>query len=263
MSLSSESILDHIADYLKFISGAQSFWYMLNTSYNHDCHLASWFRLEPNNYEVLLVVAGLAWYTRCSGDCSYGGSCGGDGDGDVNSNDSGDDWDKGNDVSDDNCGSDDGGCGDDDGNSDGGRGGNGNGNSGGGDGNTTNSGSGGYGESGEDNNQLKGSAEERTAAALSPRPSVAVAVTVRKIIGLKKNKLHSVAHPAHHPPLLLPSSPPPLPLPSHSPPPILSLPPPPPPRGTSRACRPCCRHAQDKVGPLVDCCLCPLPLLSP
>jgi hypothetical protein len=60
MSSSSESILDHIADYLKFISGTQSFWYTLNTSYNHDCHLASRFRLEPNDYEVLLVVAGLA-----------------------------------------------------------------------------------------------------------------------------------------------------------------------------------------------------------
>jgi hypothetical protein len=60
MSLSSESILDHIADYLKFISGTQSFWYMLNTSYNHDCHLASWFHWEQNSYEVLLVVAGLA-----------------------------------------------------------------------------------------------------------------------------------------------------------------------------------------------------------
>ena len=64
LSSSSESILDLIADYLKFISGAQSFWYMLNTSYNHDCHLASWFGLELNNYEVLLVVAGLALYTR-------------------------------------------------------------------------------------------------------------------------------------------------------------------------------------------------------
>ncbi len=64
MSLNSESILDNIADYLKFISGAQSFWFTLNTSYNHDCHLASRFRLEPNDYEVLLVVASLALYTR-------------------------------------------------------------------------------------------------------------------------------------------------------------------------------------------------------
>ncbi len=52
MSSSSESILDHIADYLKFVSGAQSFWFTLNTSYNHDCHLASRFRLEPIDYEV-------------------------------------------------------------------------------------------------------------------------------------------------------------------------------------------------------------------
>jgi hypothetical protein len=64
MSSSSESVLDHIADYLTFISDAQSFWFTLNTSYNHGCHLASRFRLEPNDYEVLLVVAGLASYTR-------------------------------------------------------------------------------------------------------------------------------------------------------------------------------------------------------
>jgi hypothetical protein len=63
MSSSSESILDHIAEYLQFISNAQSFWFMLNTSYNHGCHLANRFCLEPNNYEVLLVVAGLALYT--------------------------------------------------------------------------------------------------------------------------------------------------------------------------------------------------------
>ncbi len=56
--------MDHIADYLKFISKAQSFWFMLNKSYDHGCHLASRFCLEPNNYEVLLVFAGLALYTK-------------------------------------------------------------------------------------------------------------------------------------------------------------------------------------------------------
>jgi hypothetical protein len=35
MPSSSESILDHIAEYLKFISDAQLFWFTLNTSYNH------------------------------------------------------------------------------------------------------------------------------------------------------------------------------------------------------------------------------------
>jgi len=64
MSESSESILDHIADFLEFISSAQSFWFSLDTSYDHGCHLANRFCLEPNDYEVLLVVAGLAHYTR-------------------------------------------------------------------------------------------------------------------------------------------------------------------------------------------------------
>ena len=36
----------------------------LDTSYNHGCHLVNRFRLEPNDHEVLLVVAGLAHYTR-------------------------------------------------------------------------------------------------------------------------------------------------------------------------------------------------------
>jgi hypothetical protein len=48
MSLSSEALLDHIADFLKFISSAQSFWFSLNTSYDHGCHLANRFRLDPD-----------------------------------------------------------------------------------------------------------------------------------------------------------------------------------------------------------------------
>ena len=56
--------MDHIADYLKFISSTPSFWFTLDTRYDHGCHLSDRFRLEPNDYEVLLVVAGLAHYTR-------------------------------------------------------------------------------------------------------------------------------------------------------------------------------------------------------
>ena len=52
------------ADYLRFISKAQSFWFTLNTSYDHGCHLANRFRLDPEEYEALLIVAGLASYTR-------------------------------------------------------------------------------------------------------------------------------------------------------------------------------------------------------
>jgi len=64
MSQSSQFILDHIADFLKFISSAQSFWFMLDMSYDHGCHLASCFRFDPEEYESLLNVTGLAHYTR-------------------------------------------------------------------------------------------------------------------------------------------------------------------------------------------------------
>ena len=40
------------------------FWFSLDTRYGHGCHLANRFCLEPNDYEVLIVVAGLAHYTR-------------------------------------------------------------------------------------------------------------------------------------------------------------------------------------------------------
>ena len=64
MSQSSQSILDHIADFLKFISSAQSFWFSLDTSYDHGFHLASRFRLDPDEYEALLAVTGLVHHTR-------------------------------------------------------------------------------------------------------------------------------------------------------------------------------------------------------
>ena len=65
MSSSSEALLDHnIADFRKFISSAQSFWFLLNTSYDHGCHLANRFRLDPDEYEALLIVSGLASYMR-------------------------------------------------------------------------------------------------------------------------------------------------------------------------------------------------------
>ena len=48
MSSSSEALLDHIADFLKFISGAQPFWFLLNMSCDHGCHLANHFCLDPD-----------------------------------------------------------------------------------------------------------------------------------------------------------------------------------------------------------------------
>ena len=62
MSLSSEALLDHIADFLEFISSAQLFWFLLDTSYDQGCHLTNQFRLDPDadEYEALLIIAGLA-----------------------------------------------------------------------------------------------------------------------------------------------------------------------------------------------------------
>ncbi len=61
MSQSSKSILDQIADFLKFISKTQSFWFTLNTSYNHGCHLTNPFRLDPDKYEVVLPLVAPPW----------------------------------------------------------------------------------------------------------------------------------------------------------------------------------------------------------
>jgi hypothetical protein len=52
--------LDHIADFLRHLSNAQSFWFTLDTSYDHGCHLSKQFRMSPDEYEMLLFVAGLA-----------------------------------------------------------------------------------------------------------------------------------------------------------------------------------------------------------
>jgi hypothetical protein len=49
--------LDHIADYIRFLSNAQSFWFTLDTSYDYGCHLASRFHLNPEEYEALFIVA--------------------------------------------------------------------------------------------------------------------------------------------------------------------------------------------------------------
>ena len=64
MSLSSEALLDHKADFLKFISSTQSFWFSLNMIYDHGCQLANRLLLDPDEYKALPIVAGLVHYTR-------------------------------------------------------------------------------------------------------------------------------------------------------------------------------------------------------
>ena len=60
----SATLLVHMVEHLSFLSSARSFWITFDTSYDHGCHLARRLGLEPHDYEVLLIVAGLASFTR-------------------------------------------------------------------------------------------------------------------------------------------------------------------------------------------------------
>jgi hypothetical protein len=53
-----------MANHLQFLASAQSFWFTLDTSYDHGCHIARQLRFNPEEYEALLIVAGLASYTK-------------------------------------------------------------------------------------------------------------------------------------------------------------------------------------------------------
>ena len=57
MSSQYDVLRDHIADFLIFLSRAPSFWFSLNTSYNHGHHLVSLFHLNPEDYEVVSPLA--------------------------------------------------------------------------------------------------------------------------------------------------------------------------------------------------------------
>jgi hypothetical protein len=62
--LTYDVLLDHIANFLIYLSGAPSFWFLLNTSYGYGCHLASWLPMSMQEYESLLAAANLAAYTE-------------------------------------------------------------------------------------------------------------------------------------------------------------------------------------------------------
>ena len=54
------TLLDHLAKHIMYLSSASSFWFSLNSSYNHDCHLSKRLGVSPQDYEYLLVAADLA-----------------------------------------------------------------------------------------------------------------------------------------------------------------------------------------------------------
>jgi hypothetical protein len=54
------SLLDHLAEYLIYLSSSSSFWLSLNSRYEHDFHLSKRLGMMPKDYEYLLVAAGFA-----------------------------------------------------------------------------------------------------------------------------------------------------------------------------------------------------------
>jgi hypothetical protein len=54
-------VRDHIANFLIFLSNTQSFWFTLDTSYNHGCYLANQFCLDPEDYKVVSPLVAPPW----------------------------------------------------------------------------------------------------------------------------------------------------------------------------------------------------------
>jgi hypothetical protein len=57
------TLLDHLADHLIYLSTATSFWYSLDSIYDHEFHLSKRLGISPQDYECLLVAAQLAILT--------------------------------------------------------------------------------------------------------------------------------------------------------------------------------------------------------
>jgi hypothetical protein len=56
--------LGHLADHLIYLSSSSSFWFSLNSSYDHDFHLSKRLGVTPEDYEYLLVAADLAHFHK-------------------------------------------------------------------------------------------------------------------------------------------------------------------------------------------------------
>ena len=61
MAMSYHRILgDHLADHLIYLSSSSSFWFSLNSSYDHELHLSKRLGMSPQDYEYLLMALDLA-----------------------------------------------------------------------------------------------------------------------------------------------------------------------------------------------------------
>ena len=50
----------HLANHLIYLSSSSSFWFSLNSSYDHEFHLSKQLGMSPQDYEYLLMALDLA-----------------------------------------------------------------------------------------------------------------------------------------------------------------------------------------------------------
>ncbi len=56
------SLLDHLAEFVIYLSTASSLWFSLDSSYDHEFDLSQWLGMSPQAYKYLLLVANLAHF---------------------------------------------------------------------------------------------------------------------------------------------------------------------------------------------------------
>ena len=56
--------LVNLANHLIYLSSSSSFWFGLNSSYNHEFHLSKRLVMTPKDYEYLLVAADFAHFHK-------------------------------------------------------------------------------------------------------------------------------------------------------------------------------------------------------
>ena len=50
------TILDHLAEHMLYLSTASSFWFSLDSSYDHEFHLSKRFGMIPHDYECIFTI---------------------------------------------------------------------------------------------------------------------------------------------------------------------------------------------------------------
>jgi hypothetical protein len=55
-------LLDQLAEHMIYLSSVSSFWFSLDSSYDHEFHLCQQLGMTPKDYEYLLVAANLAHF---------------------------------------------------------------------------------------------------------------------------------------------------------------------------------------------------------